>query len=300
MSNLVSILTPTYNCGKFIRRLLDSVLMQTYPEIEMHVMDDGSKDDTREIVERYMPEFEKKGYRLHYHYQDNQGQSGAINNGLKLVNGRFLAWPDADDYYKTADAVECLVRALETADEHTAMSRCLTEYLNEEDLSYCREIKTAGVGKEELFEDCLFGTNGFWYNPGGYMVKFEALRQMIPELEIYTDRAAGQNWQLMLPILYRYKCITVPLVKYSVLIRRASHSRSQFASRRRTNRLYNVYRTTILETLKRIPSMPAREQREYSRKVNAHYNRLIFRNNMLFILGPLVPTLQRIKRRMKG
>ena len=64
MSNLVSILTPTYNCGKFIPRLLDSVLRQTYPAIEMHVIDDGSVDDTKDIIDRYVPKFEQRGYRL--------------------------------------------------------------------------------------------------------------------------------------------------------------------------------------------------------------------------------------------
>ena len=154
MSKLVSVLTPTYNCGKYITRLLDSVLRQTYPAIEMHVIDDGSVDDTKAIIERYIPEFEQRGYRLLYHYQANQGQSAAINNHLNLVTGDYFVWPDADDFYKTDDAIEALVNALENSDETVGMSRCMLEYLNEDDLSVQRSLDTTQTYGDHLFEDC--------------------------------------------------------------------------------------------------------------------------------------------------
>ena len=54
MDKLVSIITPTYNCAEFIGRTIDSVLLQTYKNWEMIIVDDRSKDNTREIVEEYM------------------------------------------------------------------------------------------------------------------------------------------------------------------------------------------------------------------------------------------------------
>lgn len=296
MLGLVSILTPTYNCGNYIHRLLDSVLRQTYPSIEMHVIDDGSTDNTRSIIESYIPRFEQRGYTLHYCHQENQGQSVAINNGLKMIQGEYFVWPDADDFYKTDDAIESLVKALSDADEDTGMSRCLMEYLTEDDLKFNRGVKYDGVPKERLFEDCLFHTNGFWYCAGACIVKTSALKEMIPNLEIYTERTAGQNWQLMLPVLYQYKCVTVPEVKYSVLMRVASHSRGQFSSRKQTNQRFIGYKNTILETLRRIPTMPADELKMYTKRINAHYNRKIFRNNMMFFLEPLAPAVRRVKK----
>lgn len=298
MPGLVSVITPSYNCGKYIHRLLDSVLKQTYPAVEMHVIDDGSTDDTKQIVQDYIPRFAERGYILHYIYQENQGQSVAINNGLKLIKGDYLVWPDADDFYKADDTIESLVAALEQAGSGFGMSRCLLEYLNEEDLSYLREISVPG-NKDRLFEDCLFGTNGFWYCAGACMVRTDVLREMIPGLDIYTEHAAGQNWQLMLPVLYQYRCATMPEVKYSLLVRSASHSRGQFSSRKQTNRRYNVYRNTILATLQHIPTMPAAELKRYTKQINSHYNHLIFRNNLIFILGPLVPTIQKVKKFFK-
>lgn len=287
MGGLVSVLTPTYNCGKYIHRLLDSVLKQNYPSIEMYIIDDGSVDDTKTIIQEYSPRFANRGYTLHYSYQENQGQSVAINNGLKLINGDYLVWPDADDFYKTDDAIEVLVKLLEDADETVGMSRCLLEYLREDDLTLQRAINPKQNYSESLFKDCLYGAIDYWYSPGGYMVKTAVLRQVIPDLEIYTEHDAGQNWQLMLPVLYSYRCVTVNRVMYSVLVRDSSHSRGQYSSRKRSNKRINGYRNTILSTLRRINAMPAAEQRAYAKKINRLYNRKILQNNFSFMPGQI-------------
>ena len=75
---LVSVLTPCYNTGRYVHRLLDSVLTQTYPFIEMVIIDDGSTDDSSAVIQSYIPKFKAKGYELRYYYQKNSGQSVAI------------------------------------------------------------------------------------------------------------------------------------------------------------------------------------------------------------------------------
>lgn len=293
MGGLVSVLTPTYNCGKYIHRLLDSVLKQSYPSIEMFIIDDGSMDNTKTIIQDYIPRFANRGYSLHYSYQENQGQSVAINNGLKLINGDYLVWPDADDFYKTDDAIEVLAKSLEDADETVGMSRCLLEYLLEDDLSLHRAINPQHNYSESLFKDCLYGAIDYWYSPGGYMVRTAVLKQVIPDLEIYTEHDAGQNWQLMLPVLYSYRCLTVNRVMYSVLVRNTSHSRVQYSSRRRSNKRINGYRNTILSTLQRINAMPAAEKRAYAKNINYLYNRKILQNNFSFMPGPIQSVIRR-------
>ena len=66
---LISILTPSYNNGDIIHRLLDSILMQTYQKIEMFVIDDGSTDNTKEVILKYIDKFSKRGIVLNYIYQ---------------------------------------------------------------------------------------------------------------------------------------------------------------------------------------------------------------------------------------
>ena len=94
---LVSIITPCYNGEKYICNFLDSVLLQTYPSIELILIDDGSTDETKSIIESKKCSFEEKGYKLVYLYQENRGQAAAVNLGLKIFNGEFLMWVDSDD-----------------------------------------------------------------------------------------------------------------------------------------------------------------------------------------------------------
>ena len=294
MSDLVSVLTPTYNCSRYIHRLLDSVLKQTYPAIEMFVLDDGSTDDTKSVIDSYIPRFEERGYTLHYCFHENQGQSGAINDGLKLFKGDYLVWPDADDFYKTDNAIETMVNSLKGSASDVGMTRVLIEYLFEDDLKLFRTVQAPSLDKDDLFEDCLFKADGFWYCAGGYMVKADVLRETIPDLEIYTEHDAGQNWQLMLPVLYGRRCLTIPEVMYSVLIRKASHSRGQYSTRKQVNRQFNGYRNTILSTLKKIPSMPAAEQADYCRRINRQYDKMVLMNNLRCFFRPVTPYIKRI------
>ena len=145
---LVSILTPMYNTEKYVHRLLDSVLSQDYPAIEMIVIDDGSTDGSREVVERYAGRFSGKGFTRRYVYQPNSGQSVAVRNGLQLVTGEYLAWPDSDDYYTTGDAVSKMVKVLESSDPAFQIVRTQVRYVNDPSLELLG-IKGTDAHEEE-------------------------------------------------------------------------------------------------------------------------------------------------------
>ncbi|MBI5963253.1 MAG: glycosyltransferase [Chloroflexi bacterium] len=88
----VSVVITAYNASKWIHRTLDSVLTQTYPVLEVIVIDDGSTDHTARIVQSY-------GDKVNYVYQENFGQPIARNNGIRISKGDFIAFVDADDYW---------------------------------------------------------------------------------------------------------------------------------------------------------------------------------------------------------
>jgi len=88
---LVSIIIPTYNYGRYLTKSLRSCLEQTHRNLEIIVVDDGSVDDTKEIVRSF-------GDRVVYLFQQNQGVSAARNTGLHRASGEFIAFLDADDY----------------------------------------------------------------------------------------------------------------------------------------------------------------------------------------------------------
>ena len=105
---LVSIIVPIYNCEKVISRCIDSLVNQSYNNTEIILVNDGSKDKSADICNDYAD----KHKNVKYVYQENQGVSVARNTGLKLANGKYFIFCDADDYY-ALDAVENLVSAAE-------------------------------------------------------------------------------------------------------------------------------------------------------------------------------------------
>ncbi len=90
---VISVIVPVYNGEKYIRRCLDSILKQTYPWIEVIVIDDGSFDGTASVV-RKASAWDK---RIRYFYQENRGVSSARNMGLRKAKGEYISFIDADD-----------------------------------------------------------------------------------------------------------------------------------------------------------------------------------------------------------
>src|SRR5262245_21576355 len=103
---LVTVVIPAYNCESFIDETLNSVYSQTYENIEVLVIDDGSTDSTKEVLRR-------QGDRIRYLWQQNQGTAAARNAGLRNANGEFIAFLDNDDVWmpkKIQQQVEALQR----------------------------------------------------------------------------------------------------------------------------------------------------------------------------------------------
>lgn len=105
---LVSIIIPIYNREQTLERCLCSIIRQTYPNLEIIAVDDGSTDHSRVILERY----EKKDSRLHVIYKKNSGVSESRNLGLQMAKGDFVQFVDADDWL-TRDATSLLLQAME-------------------------------------------------------------------------------------------------------------------------------------------------------------------------------------------
>lgn len=89
---LVSVVIPTYNRADHIAETIGSVLQQTYENIEIIVVDDGSTDNTPEVVSRFLP-------RVQYVWQENSERGVSRNHGLRLAKGEFVAFLDSDDLW---------------------------------------------------------------------------------------------------------------------------------------------------------------------------------------------------------
>lgn len=269
---LVSVISPCYNSGKIIHRLLDSVLYQSYNQIEMIVIDDGSIDNSADIVKSYIPKFKDGGKKLTYIYQQNSGQSVAIKEGLKHIQGEFLVWPDSDDFYSSSDSILKMVDGLNNASPEFAAVRTWQRVIDEDTLDELFIIGKIEHDKTDLFEDCLLVKNNFYWGAGAYMIRTESL-QLTTGFDIYTEKHAGQNWQIFLPVFYSYKCLTIKEVLYSVLFRKDSHSRRVNDGYDKKMMIIDVYERTVLETLKRIPAIELQQLLEYERLVRERFIR---------------------------
>lgn len=268
---LVSIITPCYNTGEIIHRLLDSVLEQDYPSVEMLVVDDGSTDKSKKVILSYIPVFEKRGYSLEYCYQSNQGQSAAINNALKWVKGEFLTWPDSDDFYNRKDSISSFVSKFRELSLDYGVVRCFPTYVHEKNMRGYVHIKGINLDCNQFY-NCLYSTNFIW-PPGNYMIKSYALDKVNPSREIYVNKDAGQNWQMFLPLLFSFKCYTLADSYFSVLERSDSHSRGQYKSySQEISRIFS-YENTILYTLDRINDLCDSEKERLKEVIRIKYLR---------------------------
>ncbi|MCP5004008.1 MAG: glycosyltransferase [Planctomycetes bacterium] len=102
---LVSVIIPTYNYAHFIERCINSVLSQTYKNIEIIVVDDGSSDNTVYILKKY-------GKKINYYSQKNSGLSNARNTGIKFSKGDVLQFLDSDDILATT-AIEDRIKLMD-------------------------------------------------------------------------------------------------------------------------------------------------------------------------------------------
>lgn len=89
-----SVIIPTYDRKPFLKKAVDSVLTQSYSDLELIVIDDGSSDGTDSLLSSYSDE------RITYVYQENQGVSCARNKALEIAKGKFIAFLDSDDWWK--------------------------------------------------------------------------------------------------------------------------------------------------------------------------------------------------------
>lgn len=118
-SPLVSIVVPAYNHAHFLTETLDSLTLQTYQNFEVIIIDDGSLDNTQEVVTDYIGRHRESN--VSYHRQINAGAHAAINSGIRKAGGEFIAIINSDDLY-APERIEFLKAALDESGELMAFS----------------------------------------------------------------------------------------------------------------------------------------------------------------------------------
>ena len=107
MDDKITVIVPVYNVESYLRKCLDSIIAQTYKNIEIVVVNDGSTDASAEICK----EFVEIDHRIIYIEQENSGLSAARNTGLENMSGDYVTFVDSDDWIEL-DYVETLYKKI--------------------------------------------------------------------------------------------------------------------------------------------------------------------------------------------
>lgn len=142
MKNTISIIVPAYNAEKYIKKCLDSLIKQTYKDIEIIVINDGSTDKTEEIVKNY------KDKRIKYFKNKNQGIGKTRNFGIEKAKGNYIMFIDSDDYIEKR-ACEVMISKIVSCD----LDMVVCDFYKEYDDGRIEEIRTPSFEDSSLKEN---------------------------------------------------------------------------------------------------------------------------------------------------
>ncbi|MCX8022731.1 MAG: glycosyltransferase [Syntrophorhabdaceae bacterium] len=252
----ISVNIPCYNSSKFIRDTIESVLTQTYGDFEIIIIDDGSTDNTGDIIQGY------NDRRIRYYFQENKGLSKARNRGLSLSGGEFIAFIDHDDLW-IGNKLEKQIALFESKKD---INFIYTNYYKK-----IEEKKRMFLGyRYKQPEGNVFG-NFLGYYPV-VMSTSMVRRSAIDNLNEYFDENLNltEEYDLFMRLLYTSKAayIVEPLVIYRV--------HSQMSSLKFIEK-YPIEHEYILHKLKQIePKLEEKYRKEISflkAKINYWYAR---------------------------
>ena len=184
---MVSVIVPAYNCSEFLPKCMESLLAQSYPEVEIILVDDGSTDETGNICDSYAGKYGS----VKVSHQNNQGQSGARNNGIKKASGKWICYVDADDviHPQTIEILVKLILAYKVRISMCGYSQVDTIPENFEKIgnlaSTCIDVDEKHIFSEEFDVWCITAK----------LIDREIIEKYsFQEGRIYEDNAVALNW----------------------------------------------------------------------------------------------------------
>ena len=186
-NNLISVIVPVYNVEKYVRQTLDSVINQTYRNLEILVIDDGSTDGSPAICDEYL-----KDDRVKVYHRQNVGVAASRQFGVEVCKGTYFVTLDADDYV-SADFVEKLYGAIikNEADVSVCGISCFTDGKDDARIAY---MPYGGYEKLTVTREALISGLYTWF---GELLLSDAWNKMYR-----TQFVRGSNVKFQLPNIY--------------------------------------------------------------------------------------------------
>lgn len=226
----ISIIVPVYNSEKYLSKCLDSLVNQTLQDIEIIIINDGSTDNSQNIIDNYVQNYSNK---IKNFSQQNAGQASARNFGIKIAKGEFIAFADSDDYLELDAYEKAYTFAIQNNFDIVSFNFWEENEGNKYKSSYYRFTDVEPNIKYVLNETCpwnkIIRTNLFTQNNIKFLDNYiyEDL-ELIPRLILYTDKVGFLDSEY----LYNY------IIHPSSTMRQNSY----------TSKLSNIY--FVMEQLK--------------------------------------------------
>jgi glycosyltransferase involved in cell wall biosynthesis len=201
---LVSIVIPNYNNVHFLGDAIQSILNQTYPNYETIVVDDGSTDNSCEIVFSF-------GERVRYIWQENKGLGGARNTGILAAKGEYVGFLDADDQW-FPNFLEIMVSLTQKYPD-IAIFYCNARYMDDQGIDLPQSVGVPTVHPENIYQALLRAN---FIIPSTVLAK----RSVLIDEGLFDQNCKSlhgcEDWDLWLRIAPRHKFIGTPasLVRY--------------------------------------------------------------------------------------
>ena len=269
----VSIVTPTYNRCQYIGGLVRTVFAQTYSDFELIIVDDGSQDDTRAVVEKHIHEHPD---RIRYYYQENQGSAAARNRGIREAKGEIIAFLDSDDEW-SPEFVTRVVNALADGSCQWAVTAACKVTVDADGNEHDEVIETVNIQRHrELFNRELSVYDSLIVgNYLGGASRVAATREALLNVGGFReDLRLSQDYELWLRLAkngYQLAIINEPLVLYRKTLDSVTKTRYMEALRCG----YKIMIEYAPDAVRRDPALNALYARkfwDYAREIHHHPN----------------------------
>lgn len=150
----ITIVTPSYNQGRFLEQTILSVIGQQYPNLEYIVMDGGSTDNSVEIIKKY------ESHLAHWESKKDRGQAHALNKGFALATGSILGWLNSDDFYLPG-TLSFVAGQLDVRKPELLFGNCL-HFVEDQQRAYGSDVCSEHERRDLLLADYIIQPSSFW------------------------------------------------------------------------------------------------------------------------------------------
>jgi len=209
MNPIVSIVIPCYNKGKYVRKTFNSVIAQKWDNIELVIINDGSVDETKDIISEYEIIFINRGYSVIIVEQENQGLAASVHKGLSLCSGKYVCQLDADDEFDSR-FISVMVGWLEENTEYK-WAACDSRLVFSDKIIENYKSFYCGVIDVKI-ESWIFSR--IRRSISMYIIRFDYLKQCGVLEAFYLGKDANQEQQIFYPLVVgkgKIKYFEVPM-----------------------------------------------------------------------------------------